>query len=109
MVRATNGMRVHAKEDKRMLISRRDWLWMTAVNGLACLAVTGRAAAGQSAARPLLTTQSEVGRRESRILAEIRRSCWCVSCISCVSWCRFNVNLNEGETLISEVRCVAAG
>ena len=55
-----------------MLISRRDWLSMTAVNGLACLAVTGRAAAGQSPARSVLTARSAVRRRENRILAIIQ-------------------------------------
>src|SRR5712692_4700004 len=55
-----------------MLISRRDWLSMTAVNGLACLAVTGRAAAGQSAARSVLTAASAVSRREHRILGIIQ-------------------------------------
>lgn len=55
-----------------MLISRRDWLSMTTVNGLACLAVAGRAAAGQGAARSALTAPSAVGRREQRILGLIQ-------------------------------------
>ena len=55
-----------------MLISRRDWLSMTAVNGLACLAVKGRAAAGQSAARSVLTVPNAVSGRETRMLGIIQ-------------------------------------
>jgi hypothetical protein len=59
-------------EEKQLLISRRDWLSMTAVNGLACLAVAGRSSAGQRAARSKRTARGAVRSREHRILGVIQ-------------------------------------
>src|SRR6185295_4091156 len=62
---AYKGLRVMKCTElmRGMVISRRDWLSLTAVNRLACLAALGRAAVGQSAGRSV---------RESRIVRMIQ-------------------------------------